>query len=146
MLRLQAPASYNPDGIANVIGFAPLVDQGCRLIIDTAKEDAFYVQFPDGKWIKFPRRGQLYVAPPTDDFLEKTRKKQQEHVMNEKKVDPVAVPSLNQTTESSKVLEADESPPTLAKAMEGYTTREVDRARAARMLGFVVLYRSWLCL
>ena len=98
---------FNPDAIANIFGFADLVDKH-RITYDSAKEDAFLIHMPQ-KIVKFKRS-------PKGHYFHQAPKKYKTTL--DKPMD----------TKISHMVT------TVSENMKGYTLRQCKHAKAARKL------------
>ena len=98
---------FNPDAIANIFGFADLVDKH-RITYDSVKEDAFLIHMPQ-KIVKFQRS-------PEGLYFHQAPKKYK--TMLDKPMD----------------MKISHMVTTVSENMKGYTSRQCERAKAARKL------------
>ena len=98
---------FDPDAIANIFGFADLVDKH-RITYDSAKEDAFLIHMPQ-KIVKFKR------SPEGLYFHQVPRK-------------------FKATLDKPMDMKISHMVTTVSENMKGYTSRQCERAKAARKL------------
>ena len=66
---------YDESQMANVLGFAPMVDKGYRIQYDSNIGDKFIVTAPDGEQTTFNRTPEgLYAFKPSPEFLKEVAK------------------------------------------------------------------------
>ena len=108
--------------LANLLGFSHMADE-YHIEYNNKKEDAFLVHTPYGT-CKFVRMGRLYGYKPSKDFLNKVAQAKglQQHGQS--------VHALPFDTDDSKEFMVS----TVKENMMGYTSRQIEDAKAARAL------------
>ena len=106
---------FDESQMANIIGFAPLVDKGFRVQYDSNIGDEFLITAPEGGETIFGRTPEgLYAYEPSPEFLNEVAKA--------KGIKPRTAMKRHQ----SHVIE------TVKGNMEGFTERQVRYAKLAR--------------
>ena len=113
---------FNQDGIANIFAFADVADK-YRVTYDSKVKDAFFVHFSPDHIVQFNRTPEgLYAYKPSQQYLNT--------IADMKGQSP---PPVNRSDTADSA--ADYSMiSTVKKNMEGFTSRQVARAKAARKL------------
>ena len=108
---------YDESQMANILGFAPMVDKGYRIQYDSSIGDKFIVTAPDGEQTIFKRTPEgLYAFKPDPKFL------------NEVAMAKGTKPRTELRRHQSHVIE------TVKGNMEGFTEWQVRYAKLARKL------------
>ena len=109
----------NEDGVANIFSQAKTIDKGHRIYYDSDVEDAFIMELRDGNkrvtdTIKFSRNNSgLYTFKPTAGYVQQMRKLRRQEGQADDMVLAIA---------------------SVAENKQGYTERELQRAKKARQL------------
>ena len=117
---------YSPDIIANIMSFGNMANK-YKIRYDNTKEDAFFVELPEGGELKFARTPEgLYAYKPTEKYLASIAKMKNLTPPNNNVKDnelsikqPIAVSNLVSTVKENRL---------------GYTQRQFERAKRARAL------------
>jgi hypothetical protein len=130
---MEGRVNYDPNQVANILGFAKMIDSGARITYDSNVEDAFVVHNTDGTTTKFTRSPDgLYVYEPTQSFKDSVAAKK-----GMTKQGPEVIGELNQL-----ILEDQDVPlaelcglvSTVEENMRGFTARQIKDAKRARAL------------
>ena len=113
----RGPCYIDEKQMANIFSLFHMAKDH-RITMDTAKENAFIVHYPDGRQIKFEATEEgLYVFKPPDTFVQE---------MIEANREAEAKEGANRG--QSHVVS------TVEENQKGYTKRQCERAKAARSL------------
>ena len=120
---LKGHAWYDPNQLANIFGLSHLADQ-YRITYDSGKEDAFLVHTNTGQ-VKFNRTPEgLYAYKPTEKFLGEVA---------ERKMKPTDWLMMEPPTSSNNP-QLNNMIATVTENRKGYTQRQFENAKRARML------------